>query len=65
MTEESEKFITIGQTTAVVAHELRNPLGTIRNSLYVLNHLELGSDAEIHLDRCDRSIERCRSGCSG
>lgn len=57
---DKEKFATIGKTTAIVAHELRNPLATIRNSLYVLNSIN-AQNGEIreHIDRCSRSIQRC------
>ena len=41
---KSEKFAVIGQLASCVAHELRNPLGVIKNSIYFLNMLELGKD---------------------
>lgn len=56
---DKEKLATIGQTTAVVAHELRNPLATIRNALFVLQRMGLRDAAQPHLERCDRSIKRC------
>jgi PAS domain S-box-containing protein len=33
----SEKFSILGQVASSVAHEIRNPLGVIRNSVYYLN----------------------------
>jgi PAS domain S-box-containing protein len=33
----SEKFTTLGQLSSSVAHEIRNPLGVIKNSVYFLN----------------------------
>lgn len=56
---EKEKLATIGQTTAVVAHELRNPLGTIRNSLYVLDRMSNSPEQQDLIDRAVRSILRC------
>lgn len=33
----SEKFAILGQVTSSVAHEIRNPIGVIKNSVYYLN----------------------------
>jgi signal transduction histidine kinase len=33
----SEKFASIGQLASAIAHEIRNPLGVIKNSAYFLN----------------------------
>jgi signal transduction histidine kinase len=57
---KQERFSTIGHMTATVAHELRNPLGAISNSLYVMRqaaieHRTLGRAVE----RAERSIVRC------
>ncbi|HET6221493.1 MAG TPA: PAS domain-containing protein, partial [Dongiaceae bacterium] len=58
---QSEKLATIGQVAATVSHELRNPLGAIRNSMALVRQLtrdkQLG--VERALDRVDRNIERC------
>ena len=56
-----ERLATLGQLTATVGHELRNPLGTMRTSLYVLqNRLDL-DDADVRqtVERLDRNITRC------
>ena len=57
----SERLSVLGQLTATVAHELRNPLSAIRNSIYALKELVtskgLGLDRQIN--RIERSIGRC------
>ena len=61
-----EKLALLGQLTAVVAHELRNPLGTIQTSLYTLKQQAQGGEgrsasaiarAERNIRRCDRIIQ--------
>lgn len=57
----SERLATIGQMTATVGHELRNPLGTLRTTFYSLRN-QLGVHAADYgrlLDRVNRSIHRC------
>ncbi len=58
---KSERLSVLGQLTATVAHELRNPLSAIRNSLFTVK--ELATTAGLKLDRpvarMERSIERC------
>lgn len=61
---QKQKFEILGELTAVVAHELKNPLGTIRNSLFLLqNRLneEYVVDENIDhiVDRIVRNIDRC------
>jgi signal transduction histidine kinase len=56
----SEKLATIGKLAGIVSHELRNPLGVIRNSIYFLNmRLGKGMDEKIkkHLDILREEIE--------
>lgn len=58
------KMSTIGELTAIVAHELRNPLGTIRNSLYTIQQrideqLIVDDVIDNAVGRITRNIERC------
>ncbi len=58
---KKERLSVLGQLTATVAHELRNPLSAIRNTLFSTK--EMASGAGLKLDRpiarMERSIERC------
>ena len=56
-----EKFSTIGKITATVSHELRNPLATIRASIFSLSERlkEKTPVIERTLDRAERNINRC------
>ena len=56
-----QKMATVGQLTATVSHELRNPLGTIRTTVFNLRDRLDGGDSEIKrsLDRLERSVVRC------
>ncbi|MDY7036947.1 MAG: PAS domain S-box protein, partial [Thermodesulfobacteriota bacterium] len=56
-----ERLATLGKVTATVSHEIRNPLGTIRTSLYSINERVRGKGLCIEetLARAERSIVRC------
>lgn len=56
-----ERLATVGQLTATVAHELRNPMGTIQNSLYLLTQKLADEDrGTVDLvERINRNIRRC------
>ena len=56
-----ERLATLGQLTATVSHELRNPLGAMRPSLYILQKKSDLSDEMIanSIARIDRNITRC------
>lgn len=58
---KKEKMATLGELIAVVSHELRNPLGTIRSSIYTVRERVKGkvTGIENSLDRAERNIIRC------
>jgi signal transduction histidine kinase len=57
-----ERLAVLGQLTATVSHEIRNPLGTVSNSLYLLRET-LGADCLGKVERplalAERSVQRC------
>jgi len=60
---KKERLSALGQLTATVAHELRNPLSAIRNTAYAIRETA-GPDAlrfERPLARLERSILRCEN----
>lgn len=56
---EKSRLITIGSLVAMVAHELRNPLGSIKASVNLLHLRASNADDRKVIERIDRSIERC------
>ena len=56
-----ERLATLGQLTATVSHELRNPLGAMRPSLYVIQKMSDENDERVQkaIERIDRNISRC------
>lgn len=56
-----ERLAALGEFVGSVAHELRNPLGTIATSLEMIQRRGGGEDAAIDraLGRSQRSVERC------
>jgi signal transduction histidine kinase len=58
-----ERMAAVGQLTATVAHELRNPISAIRNTVHALQEAPLNSDplVERQLNRISRSVHRCNT----
>ena len=57
----SERLSALGQLTATMAHELRNPLSAIRNTVFAMKDMATGNgvDLERPIARIDRSVGRC------
>ena len=55
----NQKLANVGQVSASIAHELRNPMAAIRNSTYYLR-LKLDKDRKLleHLELIDKEISR-------
>jgi signal transduction histidine kinase len=58
---KKERLSVLGQLTATVAHELRNPLSAIRNTLFSVKEMANGAGLKLDrpVSRMERSIERC------
>jgi PAS domain S-box-containing protein len=56
-----ERLSALGQLTATMAHELRNPLSAIRNTLFAVKETasNKGIDLERPIARVERSVARC------
>jgi signal transduction histidine kinase len=56
-----ERLATLGQLTATVSHEIRNPLATIRASAFAIDGKTRDKDLGLEpaLDRIQRNITRC------
>lgn len=60
---QAERLSVLGRVTATVSHEIRNPLGAIRNSLFIIREAAeaKGLNLSRPLDRMQRSVARCDS----
>ena len=56
-----ERFSALGELTGTVAHELRNPMSAIANTIFTLRQMTRGSalDLDRPMSRLERSIARC------
>jgi signal transduction histidine kinase len=56
-----ERLASLGRIAATVSHELRNPLGVVRASIYTVKErtMNKGLGVERALERMERSIDRC------
>lgn len=56
-----EKFAALGQLTAIVSHEIRNPLATIRSSAYLIKEKTKDQNLKIEstIGRLERNVSRC------
>lgn len=54
----SARLATIGQVAGGIAHELRNPLNTLKTSAYFLRHVKNASPEKVaeHLERIERQV---------
>lgn len=63
--QRRERLATIGQIAASIGHELRNPLGIMQSSLYLLGKRVEGPGGQRHLDKLAAQIRRCDRIISG
>ncbi len=60
--EAAQRMSTIGQLASGIGHELRNPIGVIASSLYLLGRrLPPDDGAQRHIQKMTRSVGACES----
>lgn len=58
--DQHARLVTIGQVTASIGHDLRNPLGVIESSLFLLRRKAAANDLMLrHLDKIGRQVKVC------
>ena len=63
---KEQRLSTLGQVAGMISHELRNPLGTIRTSVFTLAERLAGQEGfEKILGRIERNVMRCDLIVSG
>ena len=65
--QRTDRLAMIGRFAATINHELRNPLGVIGTSTYLLREHSRDADelTEKHFDKIERSLDRAQSIVSG
>ncbi|TWU01877.1 two-component system sensor histidine kinase NtrB [Neorhodopirellula pilleata] len=55
---QKEKLATLGQIAGGIAHEIRNPLNTVKTSVYYIQHAKKLTPEKLteHLERIDRQV---------
>ncbi|HWE71971.1 MAG TPA: ATP-binding protein [Stellaceae bacterium] len=56
---KKQRLSVLGELTATVAHELRNPLSVVRNTIFVIAERIKDQALERPIERMQRSIARC------
>lgn len=62
---EKEKFIVLGEFASILAHDIRNPLGTIYNSIQLISKNIHDEKNKKEVNRINRSINRMSNQIEG